>query len=383
MERESFRMSPSSAPQNRAPQDQQRKFEPVALPFLPDWPFFSVLIPNYNYGRYLGMALESLLRQTYPHFEAIVSDDGSTDNSREIVQTYAMKDPRVRLLAMENGGFAAAVNRAYAASKGDIVTLLDADDAFRSTKLEKVLAAFKSNPRSGLCVHPFLPISGEGQPLGPPFPQNLDWGWLAPQASRRGGWTILPATSSLSFRSEIAALLFPIPIDVKRLVDYYLSRTAQFLTEVSIAPDWLTQYRIHGANMSGLSPRQSYAGLRGMNALANERFIEDIEEVLPVQKRAVRRFYGDEAAQALRLEDHPLYWDTLLSIRALRGRRAGAIRPYSVHEMISHVTTPQYRRIWRAIALLPDPLARRAYRFWRTPSGVKTLFKKAVPWLAP
>jgi glycosyltransferase involved in cell wall biosynthesis len=356
----------------------RRSLQPVDLLPLPARPLFSILIPNYNYGRYIAATLESVLNQTYPHFEAIVSDDGSTDNSREIVLRYATKDPRVRLLAKENAGFCTAVNRAYSDSKGELIALLDADDLFRPTKLEMVLEAFNGNPRSGLCVHPHLPVSEEGRPLGPPFPSNLDNGWLAPLASRRGGWTSLPPTSSLCFRREIAALLFPIPVEVKRLIDYYISRTAQFFTEVSLIPEWLTQYRIHGTNMSGLSASDSYVGLLGLNARANERFIQDIEEVLPVQKDFLRRFYGEEIAERLRLEDHICYWDSLLATRAIRGKRAGAIRPYTLNELISHIPVQRSRRIWRLICLLPRPLSVTVLRFWRTPSRLKTLIKIAV-----
>ncbi len=371
-------MSTESAETKQLSAPASLPFKPIDLPPLPARPLFSILIPNYNYGRFIAATLDSVLNQTYPHFEVIVSDDGSTDDSREIIQKYVVKDPRVRLLANPNAGFTTAVNRAYSDSKGELIAFLDADDAFKSTKLEKIVAAFRSNPRSALCVHPHVPVSTEGEPLGPPFPPDLDWGWLAPQAAKRGGWTVLPPTSSLCFRREITALLFPIPVGVKRFVDYYLSRTAQFLTEVSIVPEGLTEYRIHGTNMSGLTPRESYAGLRGMNAVANERFIEDVEEVLPFQNKFLHRFYGPERAENLRLEDHICYWHCLLSIRALRGRRARAFRPYSLKEMISHVDRRRYQRIWRGIMLLPDPLAKRVFCFWRTPSVLKTLIKMTV-----
>ena len=113
---------------------------PLSLPALPEQPLVSVLIPNYNYGHYVGRALDSLLAQSYPHFEGIVCDDGSTDDSRAIVARYAGRDARIRLLAKENGGVASALNAAYRQCRGDIVCLLDADDFFASGKLERVVA---------------------------------------------------------------------------------------------------------------------------------------------------------------------------------------------------------------------------------------------------
>jgi glycosyltransferase involved in cell wall biosynthesis len=353
----------------------RRSFEPIRLPPLPDRPLVSVLIPNYNYGRFVGMALQSLLSQSYEHFEAVVCDDGSTDNSRDVIQEHVRKDSRIKLFGQTNQGFASAVNTAYENSQGEVICLLDADDMFRPRKLNTIVAAFRSNPRSGLCVHPLLPVSATGETLGLPSRPDMDRGWIGPQALERGGWSILPSTSSLSFRREITSELFPIPLAIRRFVDYYLSRTAQFFTEISIVPDPLTQYRIHGASMSGISSAAVRSALVSTDAHVIQQYIEDFEEVLPVQQQFLRRFYGQGIADALRLEDHPRYWDDLLALRALRGKHAGAIRPYGVQEIIDHIRQPQNRRIWRAIALLPDPLPRHAYRFWRTPSRLKSVIK--------
>jgi hypothetical protein len=100
--------------------------------------------------------------------------------------------------------------------------------------------------------------------------------------------------------------------------------------------------------------------------------------VVPFQKDFLRQFYGPELADTLRLEDNQGYWYFMLAIRALRGRRARPIRPYTVEEMISHVTRPVNRRLWRFILCLPKPLARRAYYFWENPSLIKRLAKALV-----
>ena len=100
---------------------QTEKLQPIELPRLPDNPLVSVLIANYNYARYIGEALESVLCQTYPHLEAIVCDDGSTDNSCEVIEAYVQKDPRLKLIRKENGGQSSALNVAYRESNGKIV----------------------------------------------------------------------------------------------------------------------------------------------------------------------------------------------------------------------------------------------------------------------
>jgi glycosyltransferase involved in cell wall biosynthesis len=352
-----------------------RKFEPITLPPLADRPLVSVLIPNYNYGRFVGLALQSLQQQSYDNFEALVCDDGSTDNSLEVTQEFAREDSRIKLLPRENRGFASAVNTAYENSKGQVIALLDADDMFRQEKLQRVLEAFRSNPRSGLCVHPLLPVSATAQVLGPPSRPDMDRGWIAPWVLKRGGWSILPSTSALSFRREVTSELFPIPLEIRRFVDYYLSRTAQFLTEVAVTPEPLTQYRIHGSSMSGVSSAAARSAWNSMDPRVLQQYVEDFEEVLPIQQEFLRRFYCPDIASALRLEDHPRYWDDLLAIRALRGRKDGAIRTFSLPEMIRHIPRARYQKVWRAIMLLPDPLPKHAYRFWRTPSRLKDVIK--------
>ncbi len=87
----------------------------MMLPLLPSQPLVSVLIANHNYAQYVGRAIESVLAQSYPHVEACVCDDGSTDDSVAVLAEYAACDARVVLRCQENGGQAAAWNTAFAA----------------------------------------------------------------------------------------------------------------------------------------------------------------------------------------------------------------------------------------------------------------------------
>ncbi|MGH9446992.1 MAG: hypothetical protein ACRD3O_14855, partial [Terriglobia bacterium] len=102
-----------------------------------------------------------------------------------------------------------------------------------------------------------------------------------------------------------------------------------------------------------------------------EKWAGNTEQILPLQKAFLDRFYGSGVGETLRIEDHWSYWYYLLAIRALRGRRAGAVRPYTVQEMIEHIPRLTERRVWRAILLLPDPLAKRAFSFWRGSSPLR------------
>src|SRR3989442_11796350 len=97
----------------------------------------SVIVPSYNYGRFVGQALESLRAQTYPRWECIVVDDGSTDNTDAIVTAFAENDSRIKYIRQENQGLAAARNAGIVHSAGEYLQFLDADDLLESEKLER------------------------------------------------------------------------------------------------------------------------------------------------------------------------------------------------------------------------------------------------------
>ena len=96
----------------------------------------SILIPCFNAERWIAQAIESALAQTHAPREVIVVDDGSTDDSREIIARYGN---RIISVLKENGGQASALNAGGAASRGEIICLLDSDDSFDAHKVERVI----------------------------------------------------------------------------------------------------------------------------------------------------------------------------------------------------------------------------------------------------
>jgi glycosyltransferase involved in cell wall biosynthesis len=97
----------------------------------------SVIIPAYNAEAFIQSTLDSVLAQTYQNFEIIVVDDGSSDRTPDVVESYTQCDPRIRLLRQKNSGVAAARNLAIQASKGVYISPIDADDIWYPQKLEK------------------------------------------------------------------------------------------------------------------------------------------------------------------------------------------------------------------------------------------------------
>lgn len=225
----------------------------IALAPLPQRPLVSVLMANYNYGRYVGQAVESVLGQSYDNVEIIVCDDGSTDDSCEVIERCVRRDSRVRLIRKSNGGMASAWNRALPLASGQIISLLDADDVFRPGKLDAVVRAFRDRPTSGLLVHAMTVITGTGEEvLKVPFMTRFEHGWIADRVVRRGGrWRYMP-TSSLAFRRELCAYAFPLDERLFfRHAESLILTMGPLLTEVTAIEDSLTGYRVHGANRTG------------------------------------------------------------------------------------------------------------------------------------
>ena len=109
--------------------------------------FISVLMPVYNAERYLRKAVDSILAQTHRDFELIAVDDGSSDRSKEILDSYAARDPRVRVISRPNTGIVGALNDGLAEAKGVFIARMDADDIAVPTRFADQLAFLKANPK--------------------------------------------------------------------------------------------------------------------------------------------------------------------------------------------------------------------------------------------
>ena len=99
----------------------------------------SIITPLYNSERFVGQTIESVIAQTYPHWEMIIVNDGSTDKGADIVRSYAEKDKRIRLLEQPNSGCASARNHGLREAKGRYYCFLDSDDHWDPEFLEEQL----------------------------------------------------------------------------------------------------------------------------------------------------------------------------------------------------------------------------------------------------
>jgi glycosyltransferase involved in cell wall biosynthesis len=107
-------------------------------------PSVSIIVTCYNYGSYIAECLDSIKNQTYINYEVIIVNDGSTDNSEDIIKKY-LTDKRFRYIKQENAGQTKAKNRGILESRGDLIAFLDADDVWMSDKLESQLPLFNDD----------------------------------------------------------------------------------------------------------------------------------------------------------------------------------------------------------------------------------------------
>ncbi len=125
-------------------------------------PLASVIISNYNYGRFLKRSIESALAQTYANTEVIVVDDGSTDDSRAILLRYR---DRLKAIFQENGGQASALNRGFSVSRGKVICFLDSDDELAPGAMEAVVPLFRDQELAEV-DWPLEVVDPEGNPVG-------------------------------------------------------------------------------------------------------------------------------------------------------------------------------------------------------------------------
>ncbi|MBX4925385.1 glycosyltransferase family 2 protein [Rhizobium binae] len=208
-------------------------------------PALSVLINNYNYARFVGRAIDSVLSQDARNVEIIVVDDGSTDQSRSVLQAY---DSRVKVILQENAGQAAAINTAVGSSMGEILCFLDADDWWAPGKLSATAAAFRANPQASLVYHRLQPTLVDGTPKSKPIPRTLCSGSLSSLLARSAGWWPFPMTSAVAVRRSAWDAAGSIPHEFRISADAWLVGIYPFLGDVIAMPDSLGFYRIHNNN---------------------------------------------------------------------------------------------------------------------------------------
>jgi glycosyltransferase involved in cell wall biosynthesis len=217
----------------------------------PQSPLISVIVPNYNGSRFLGTALSSIERQSYPHLEVLVVDDCSTDDSPEVANAFARRDSRFRLLRnASNLGVAAVRRRGVEASRGELLTTLDNDDVLLDEhKLAKELRVIQDmRDADGVVAFSEVKlIDVHGNVIGTPLHgSNAPEGWLFEEFLVRA--VPIPRDMTLSRRLYERVGGFDPGIRIFEDWDFKLrlARAAQFRFSGSAG----VGYRRHGKGLS-------------------------------------------------------------------------------------------------------------------------------------
>jgi glycosyltransferase involved in cell wall biosynthesis len=219
----------------------------------------SILINNYNNAPYLDFCVQSALNQSYTNIEIIVYDDGSTDNSMEILRRYNDKIQVVTtgknfgVSHVFNQGH--AISEAFKVSKGEIICLLDGDDAFLPHKVATIVAAFQQNPKAVLAQHIFYEIDTSNEKTGKTRPKIIvpKENYLDFILKTHCLVGLFTPTSALSFRRDVLEKMMPYPEKDKWIhlcPDVRLSREACFYGDIITLTEPLGLFRVHNNSYS-------------------------------------------------------------------------------------------------------------------------------------
>jgi glycosyltransferase involved in cell wall biosynthesis len=182
-------------------------------------PTCSIIITVYNCGAHVGAAIESALTQSYQPIEVIVVNDGSTDDTAEVLARFGN---RIAVITQPNRGQLSAANAGFARSSGDLVCFLDADDLLDPDTIERICRAW--TPTTSKVHFRLRMIDADGAPIGarllPPY-RALPQGDLS-ATLRRFGFYSTPPTSGNAFARRVLQEIMPLPEDVPLILDTVL-----------------------------------------------------------------------------------------------------------------------------------------------------------------
>jgi teichuronic acid biosynthesis glycosyltransferase TuaG len=234
-------------------------------------PKVSIIIPTYNRAHYLPVALQSALNQTYPNIEVLVINDGSTDNTEDILTPYRKS---IRYDKHENRGLAATKNRGIELASGEFICNLDDDDRFHPEKVARQVEMFHKHPNLGICGTGAYFVDGDGQLIEPYMPPRFTRKTQLLQLLRR----CLLVQSSVMIRKTIHEHLGGYKLMLSEDYEFWCRVSRHY--DIGCVEEYLTDYRQHGAQITGPETRPQ---LMAAVAQLIKDFIEEtpMEELIP------------------------------------------------------------------------------------------------------
>jgi glycosyltransferase involved in cell wall biosynthesis len=240
----------------------------------------TVIIPTYNYARFVNQAVDSALEQTLAPVEVIVVDDGSTDNTIDVLAGYGS---RIRVLRQQNRGVAAARNAGAAIAQGNLLAFLDADDVWLPRKLEHQTERFLVEPEVGL-VHC---AEERFDSHGAVVERRLDGleGWLAPTMLLFRPRVILGGGSGVMIEREVFREVGGFDERLTTSADWDLYYRVAYRRKVGFVSEVLLRYRLHSSNMHA-----NFHSMEHDMLLAFEKAFQDAP---PESTTSRRQCYGN------------------------------------------------------------------------------------------
>ena len=212
-------------------------------------PTVSCIISTYNYGRYLGAAIESVLAQSYPSelIEIVVIDDGSTDATAEVAGRYG---ERIRFIQKPNGGLLSTINRGLGEVSGELISFLSADDTWVSTKTARQVEYLSDHPHIGLVHSDMEVVDDSGAVIHPSFLQAFGVpaidGPLLPTLLQRN----VVSGGPMMVRASLANRFAPIDEHTGAWEDWWIAFHIAQVSGIGLIHEPLYRYRRHATNMN-------------------------------------------------------------------------------------------------------------------------------------
>jgi glycosyltransferase involved in cell wall biosynthesis len=326
----------------------------------------SIIINNFNYARFLAQAIESVLAQTMLPAEVIVVDDGSTDNSKEVLSAY---QDRVRIIYKENGGQASAFNAGFKASRCAWIWFLDADDFLNLDAVKNVSQMLF--PDVVKVQAPLILVNETGVETGGVTPfRKLSDGYVKEELLEHGDYTWPPTSGNIFSRSMLESCL-PMPeIPYRLCADFYLCSFAGVSGKIKSLQTPVGYYRVHGNNsFYGFSFNEERLKRNGVTLITAITRIEELirtayempEFTYPYNRAMLESLVISHRFGRLRLPDSfnkiNIYrkWMNTPQVRSIKGRARAIAFGF-----------------WTILNFAPRPLAK-----WAIMQGIRKSKKNA------
>jgi glycosyltransferase involved in cell wall biosynthesis len=242
----------------------------------------SVIIPTYNYGHFVREAIDSALAQSYPALEVIVIDDGSTDDTPQILAGYG---DRIRAIRQDNQGVGTARNVGIAAARGEYIAFLDSDDIWKPEKLEREIALFDADPSLGMVHCGAESFDNTGKTLSV-LMSGME-GWVASELLRLDREVITAPGSGTLVPKRVAEEIGGFDTRLQPSEDWDFCYRIAVHYRVGFVPAVLVRYRLHGRGIHLDIPGME----NGMLMALEKAFLSPDPAVQSLRKHAYGRIH--------------------------------------------------------------------------------------------